>query len=463
MTEAGDLRCDVVVIGGGAAGIAAAWAAAKSGAKTVLIESGPMVGGDMTSGLPFDGCLSGRGEWIVGGFAREMFDACEKRGGCIGAFPDRRALWMVAADPEAVKLAVVAMLDDAGVDLRLYTFAQGVEMDGERIAALLTTSKSGPMRVRAQVYIDATGDGDIAAWAGAPFEKGAEDGTMQPVSMVFRMIGVEPKPLLDFVCDHPENTSLGENPLMGPTPEACAEALRERGLPKMFLKGDGPLLSQAIADGEMYACSMLAVHPIAMGRKEVSVNSTRLGGIDATQPDQLSHSLAELFRQVETCAAFLRRRVPGFEAAELSGIAPRIGVRETRRIMGDYVLSDEDVLESRKSDLGVAKGGHEYDIHCAGKGHVRHQLKDGGSYDIPYGCLTPRGLSNVLVAGRCLSATRGAHSTARVMGTCMATGHATGSAAAICAREGFGNVREVDVQALRQTLREQGAILEGTR
>ena len=462
MREMREMRCDVAVIGGGSAGTAAAWAAARNGAETLLIESAPMIGGDMLSGLPFDGCLNSRGEWVVGGFAREMIGACDKRNGFVGAFPDRRALWMVGLDPEAVNLAVVELLDAAEVNLLLYTFAHDVEDDGGRVTALLAVNKAGPLRILARIFVDCTGDGDIAAWAGAPFEKGDEDGALQPVSMVFRMIGVDAAPLLDFVCEHPENTSLGENPLMGETHEACAEALRKRGLPKVFLKGDGPLLGEAIADGEMYPCSMLAVHPIAMARKEVTINSTRLAGIDGTEPDQLSSSLPELLRQVETCARFLRRRVPGFKRAQLSGLAPRIGVRETRRILGDCVLSDSDVLEARKSEQGVAKGGHEYDIHCVGKGHVRHQLRDGGSYDIPYGCLIPRDLTNVMVAGRCLSAARGAHSSARVMGTCMATGQAAGTAAAICARHRFRDVRYVDVQLLRSTLREQGAILDGT-
>jgi hypothetical protein len=315
--------------------------------------------------------------------------------------------------------------------------------------------------VRAKSYVDCTGDGDIAAWAGAPYEMGGEHGELQPVSMVFRMSNIDTERLLAFVRDHPENVSLAESPFITMPKEQCAVELYKQGYPKVFLVAEGPLLGDAIKKGEIYPCSMLAVTPVSMPRKEVSINSTRLAGINAVDTPQLSSSLTELMKQVLMCASFLKKRVPGFEESAFSAMAPKIGVRETRRILGDYVLTDDDVLQGRKTEEGIAKGGHEYDIHGAGTDHIRDQVRDGGSYDIPFGCIVPRELDNVFIAGRCLSSTRGAHGTARVMGTCMATGQAAGTAAAMCVSENRKS-REIRIKELRARLKEQGAILDGT-
>ena len=211
-------------------------------------------------------------------------------------------------------------------------------------------------------------------------------------------------------------------------------------------------MKQAIADGEMYQSSMIAVTPISLARKEVSINSTRIGNLDATQTSQLSRALPDLLEQVWMGVNFMRKYVPGFENAVFSGIAPRIGIRETRRVMGEYVLTKEDVMQARKREDGIGKGAHELDVHGSGVKHVRSTIKDEGSYDIPYDCLVPRNVKNMFVAGRCFSSTRDAHSSARVMGTCMAMGQAAGTAAAWCAASPTwkGDVREVDVQALAQ-------------
>jgi hypothetical protein len=202
--------------------------------------------------------------------------------------------------------------------------------------------------------------------------------------------------------------------------------------------------------------------PTSTQRREVTLNSTRLADIDATDPREMSRALPVLVAQVERCVAFARKRLPGFGEATVARVAPRIGIRETRRLIGEHVLSAEEVIEGRKSPEVVAKGGHHVDIHGSGTYQKRVPVSGGHSYDIPYGCLIPRTLANVLVAGRCLSSTREANGSARVMGTCMATGQAAGTAAALCALEGHANVRELPLELLQRTLRAQGAILDGT-
>jgi hypothetical protein len=192
------------------------------------------------------------------------------------------------------------------------------------------------------------------------------------------------------------------------------------------------------------------------------INTTRVSLPDPTRPEALSVALRSLIGQVRQCASFLQKRVPGFENASLSGLAPRVGIRETRRILGDYVLTRDDVFEARKRDDGVAKGSHHIDIHQDGTGQIRIPVQDGGSYDIPIGSLLPKGLANVAVAGRCLSADRAAHGSARVMGGCMAMGQAVGTLAALSINQNErADMRAVGIMRLRNVLRDQGAVLDG--
>jgi len=454
---------DVVVVGGGAAGVAAAVGAARNGARTLLVEAGPLCGGELLSGIGIAGCINARGEWIVGGVARELFGECDKYGGFVGAFNEWRLNWLVCCDPEIMKISVVNVLRRYGVKVLLYSFAEDVIVEDGRVAGVIVLNKSQRTLVSADIFIDCSGDGDVAMMAGAPFEVGGVDGELQPVSMVFRMAGLDNEALFAFIRDHPENIVIGDNPHYPSDKRTCIENLITQGFPRVFFDGKGPLIKQAIDDGEMYPTALISVCPVSTLRKEVSCNSTRIAGVDATETDLLSATLPDLMDQVWTCARFLVTRVPGFENANFAGVAPRIGIRETRRITGEYVLTGEDCQEGRKFENGIAKGCHHIDIHQAGSGQVRIPVKNGGSYDVPYPTLIPRGLKNVFVAGRCMSADREGHGTARVLGTVMGMGQAAGTAAAMCVQSNrFDDVRDVPVQTLRAKLKEQGCVVDGT-
>ena len=455
------IHYDVVVIGGGSAGFAAAASSAKNGAKTLLIESSPMIGGDLTSGLPIDGCVNQRGEWIVGGVFNELLEQCSKVNGYIGKFYDWRALWIVAVDPDLISYAIIKLLKKYNVSLLLYSVCNDVLVEDSQIRGVFVNSKGSQTLVTGDVFIDCTGDGDIAAAAGAPYEIGEETGELQPVSIVFKMKNINSESFLTFIKNHPENFGLGENPYIGKTKSECALELFKQGIPKAFFVHDGPIMKKAIESGELYKSSMIALGPISMDYKEISVNSTRIAGINAIDVMSLSGTLYELVEQVDMCVNFLKKWVLGFENAEFSGLAPKIGVRETRRIMGDYVLTVDDVLSAKKTSDAIAKGAHEMDLHGSGTAHERKSIKDAGSFDIPFGCLIPRNVENLLIAGRCISSTRHANSAARLMGTCMATGQAAGTAAAICVHD-MTKVRKLPVEKIRKILKEQGAILEGT-
>jgi hypothetical protein len=453
---------DVVVIGGGSAGVAASIAAAKNGANVLLIEAGTILGGDLLSGLPVSGTLNARGEWIIGGVAKEIFELCKANGDFVAPMCDWRLMWTVLADPEAIRVAIIQLLAQYGVNLLLYTFAEDVVVEDGRMMGASVINKSQRTLITADYFIDCTGDGDIAVLCGGEFEKGDTSGELQPISLVFRMTNVDFEKILLFIRDNPEDLILGDNPVFNRTPAECAQELYQSGYPFVNMKTDSLILSKAISSGEMNPCASFSFWPISIERKELAFNTTRIANIDATDTKDLSQSLNTLTEQIKLAIGFAKKYLPGFEHAQLSAIAPKIGVRETRRVIGEYVLTEEDVLEARKSEMGIAKGCHHVDIHGSGNYQKRIPVKKGGSYDIPLGCLIPRSLKNVLIAGRCLSSTREANGSARVMGTCMATGEAAATAAALCIKEGMEDVRAIEISSLRKQLQKQGAVLEGT-
>lgn len=458
------VTCDVAVFGGGAAGVAAAIASARTGADTILVEAGSAIGGDAISGLPLLGCCNSRGEWIVGGVARELIDACDAMGGYIGCIFDWRTMWGVCCHPDVMRLAIAEALQRHGVRVLLSSRAVEVFLDADGgIEHVVVSGLGEPVEVHAGCYIDCTGDGDIADLAGAPSELGDGAGHLQPVSIVFQMAGVKFDALLGWVREHPEDLVVAENPIIGKSPAECAAAIADAGYPYTAIGAPGPLLSAAIQAGEIDPCAAIFMSPTCMRTGEVVLNATRIADVDATDPVALSGAYLPLHRQVGRLVSFMQARVPGFGEAVLSRIAPRIGVRETRRIRGEELLREDDVISGRKRDDGIAKGGHHVDIHGSGTEQVRIPVTGGQSYDIPFGCLVPKLTTNLLIAGRCISSTRPANGSARVMGTCMATGHAAGTAGAICVEREHADVRELSVDGLRERLRTQGAVLEGTR
>jgi hypothetical protein len=221
-------------------------------------------------------------------------------------------------------------------------------------------------------------------------------------------------------------------------------------------------MRNAIERGDLFPTALIMLYPTSRSRKEVCINATRISdNIDGTKVDQVSGAVMHLMNQVLQSSSFLKKNVPGFEEASISAIAPRVGIRETRRIMGEEILTGDDVRSGRKREDGVTKGCHHIDIHGSGMEQIRIPVANGGSYDIPWGCLLPKKLSNVYVAGRCLSSDREGHGSARNMGTCLGMGQAVGTAAAVSAAAHLRDIRDLPVQKLRAILREQGAILDG--
>lgn len=456
---------DVVVLGGGASGVAAAAAAAKNGRRTLVIESGTMLGGELLSGMSLDGVLNARGEYVVGGISDELLSECRDMDGFIGPIHDHRLICYVCVDPEIMKIAVMRVMERHGVTPWLQTFAEDVVVEQGVVKGLVVVNKSGRTMVSADHFIDCSGDADLAVRAGAPYEMSDASGQLQPISLMFRMSNVDTPALLRFAQKNVESLAVGESDYIrgNRTDQQLVDLLVEQGQPSLFFKSEGPFLGEAIRRGDLAPTALIMIQPTSRARREVCVNATRVGGnIDGTDTAAVSATVGTLMEQVWKTSGFLKKHLPGFEKATFAGLAPRVGVRETRRIVGDYVLTGEDVISGRKfPDSAVAKGAQHVDIHQSGTTQIRIPIANGGSYDIPFGCLLPQGLDNVLVAGRCLSATREGMGTARTMGPCMAMGEAAGTAVAMCAERGHAGTRALSVRDLQQRLKENGAVIDG--
>jgi len=413
-----EYACDVLVCGGGPGGLCAAVGSARNGADTMLVERYGYLGGMATAGLvyPFMTRFAG-GEQIIDGIFQEIIERLDAKGGYGG--PDRPHMF----DAETLKVVCDEICLDSGVKLLFHTMLTGAEVNDGIVNRAVIFNKSGEQAIRAKMYVDGTGDADLAYLAGAPCEKGrSSDGLAQPMTLNFRMAGVDKSRM-------PSRAEITE----------------------LYLK--------ARAEGRI-DCPRNDVLWFETPRDdEIHFNTTRIIRLDATNADDLTRAEIDARRQVMQYVAFLKSDVPGFEDAYLQMTAPQIGVRESRRVMGEYVLTAEDLLSARKFEDAIARGSYSVDIHDPdGGGTVIKRLPPGESYTIPYRSLVPKKIDNLLIAGRPISATHEAHSAIRVMPIAAAIGEAAGTAAALCVTNNT-IPRNLDVGELQRVLRAQGANL----
>lgn len=442
---------EVLVVGGGPAGIGAALGAAAAGADVILVERYGFLGGnatvalvmplmsfhnemkqavpsDPTRLLPTD---HGEGEPVVAGALWQLLERLGRHNGAVT--PSAHTGYTVPFDPEQFKVVTMEMLDEAGVCLLFHSFASGVAPEPDRRRVVFET-KSGPVVIDAQVVVDCTGDGDVAAAAGAAFEIGrTDDGLVQPMTLMFRMVDFCQPRFAEYVRQNPDQW---------------------RGVHGLW-----KLVEEATEAGELQLprddiLFFATPHP-----HEVSVNSTRVTralGIDVwdlTRAEYLSR------RQVAQIARFLNKRVPGFEQAYVAQTGVQVGVRETRRICGLYQLTGHDILAARSFPDAIARGAYPIDIHDpVGSGTTLKRVPLGKAYEIPLRCLIPRDTDRMLVAGRCISGTHAAHSSYRVMPIATATGQAAGVCAALASASGRSPAT-VPAPQVQQELRRQGANL----
>jgi hypothetical protein len=436
---------DVVVVGGGVAGVAAAAAAARSGLRTALLELRPFVGGNATTGLCVHAYKSRLGKQHVFGLAQECIDRLMKVGGAVGHVPFGGFVHSVTpVDGELFRIMATELLAEAGVEIFYGVNVVGVEKDGARVTALQVAMKGGVRPLRASTLVDASGDADVAAFAGAPFRKGKEiSGKMQPVSMLLHFHGVETERVAEAIAVSP--------PAMATRPD------HPRPFPAYF-NGSFSRWNRIVREQGIFPNEDRHVFFNTVWPNQLNVNTSAVTEVDGTDTLALSRATVQLTRQCARIGEFLKKNVPGFENSYYTPAAIP-GVRETRTIEGLYQITDDDVHAGRKFADTVGQICFPVDIHDPKTGQATfHEIGDDGALDIPYRALVPRGLDNVLIAGRCISATSFAHGATRIMAPCLVSGEAAGVAAAQLTARG-GTAAGLDVALLQKTLLERGVHL----
>jgi hypothetical protein len=425
---------DIAVLGGGPAGIAAAVAAARAGRHTLLVERYGFLGGMGTAAGVTNFCglhanVHGEMRRVVQGIASGLLARIDRLGGLNTPHLVLGKIFAQAYDTAAYKIAADDLLIHHKVDILFHALGAGVVMhDEKRINVLLVETRAGRQAIRADIFIDCSGDGDLAAWAGAPFEVGDGDGRMLYPSMMFRLNGIDP--------------------------ERAGEAWRT--IPQ--------LMEQAEASGtHKFPRKAAIVRPQRSGI-EWRVNFTQLAredgnAISGIEPDDLTRGEIEGRRQAVDAFQFLRT-VPGFEKSYIVDIPPQLGIRETRRVKGGYRLSGDDVLGCASFADSIGVNGWPIEAHVAGDVIFKFPPipESRGFNELPYRMLVPEGFDNLMVAGRCASMTHEGQSAARVSGACFAMGEAAGTAAAL-ALSGNRSPRDVVIERLQDALRQQGAFI----
>lgn len=424
---------DVIVVGGGPAGCTAAAASAREGARTLLVEATGALGGMGTSGLVPAWCpFTDKERIIYGGMAEQILKDCIAG---MPHVPRDRFDW-TPIDAELLKRIYDDLVTQQGATVLFNSFLARVECDSSgRVDALIMANKAGLTAFRARVYVDATGDADLATWAGAETEKGDQTGDLQPATHCFTLTNVD-------MYAYQHCGSIRHSP-------------HDNVIDNIIASGKYPDIP------DRHACNNV-VGPGAIG-----FNAGHIWGVDNTDPLSVSKALiqgrkiAKVFQNA--CAEFFPK---AFANAHLTQTGPLLGIRETRRIIGDYYLTIDDFVSLRSFPDEICRNCYYVDVHHKkseigtdkeGPGTVH--LKKGESHGIPYRCLTPKGLTNVLVSGRSISTDRTVQGSTRVMPVCLCMGEAAGLAAAMAAGNRLTDVHAIDTTELRSRLRRYGAYL----
>ena len=450
-TPASTIRTQVLVIGSGAAGQTAALAAARNGADTMLVESAGFLGG-ISATLPWLGFHDRDYRLIVKGIPLEFCRRLQAMGAASDHEFDPKCASGISIDSHWWKILLMQLMREAGVRLLMHTVVVDTIREGDRIRGVIVENKSGRQRIEADVTIDCSGDGDVAARGGAKWEKGrTADGLVQAPTLVFKLGGVSREGFIAG-CKDP---AINYREWIAPYPEIREKMMKRIDRMHVIVCGGyAKLIEKARAAGDFEVPQSRVVGVKLHRPDEYLVVMTRVLGLDPTDIRSLTDAYAKVYEQIPVLVRFFKKYVPGFEESHLREIAPMLGVRESRRIMGDYLLTAEDLVAGRVFDDAVSMGGYHIDIHRpAGTWVDSHNVR---AYTIPLRSLIARDVDGLLMSGKCISATHEAIASTRVIPICQGQGQAAGTVAALAVKAGV-SVRQVPIAKLQDTLVAQGA------
>jgi FAD dependent oxidoreductase len=467
---------DVVVVGGGTSGVAAAICSARAGADTLLIERLGALGGQMNisgpPGFAYAWMFNPRWEQVIGGIMEETHGRLLKEGHALPHLKvDFRAGYSFSyVDPDWWGLLMFQMMQENGVHLLLHSLAVDVLKQGNAMKGVIVENTSGRQVALSRVTVDCTGEGDICVRAGAPYEKMPRE-QIQPHTLSFTVDGVNWGKVLKFIKENLNEFLFRPHPYLNLTEEQMHERIKQvKDVTELGEQmGWISLRNEAIAKGEWHGKSGVGFFLMPREGGVIQAHfqhSSHVSGIDPTDVRDLTYGEIEARRQIEIAWKFIKKYMPGFEKAYITRICTELRVRETRRIMGDYVLTSDDVVEARKFEDVIGKssfpkGGHHVVSTSTIAMDAHEYPKEGGSHDIPYRCLVPKNVENLLVAGKAISTDRDAYH--RFLQQTMVTGQAAGVAAALSAKKAVTpRELEKDISKLQEILVKQGAILYGT-
>ncbi len=445
---------DVLVVGGGTAGAVAAISAAREKADSLVVEQFGFLGGTQTGALVTPMMPNQIDQTPLNGGIDFEINSRLMETGDSGRWSDGNRGWF---NPEMLKIILEQMVTESGANILYYTMFEDSIMDGRDICGITMLNKGGRAAILAKRVIDATGDADVAFRAGVPFFSGDEaTATNQPLSVRFSAGGIDFDRLISFL-ESLGRAEVTPNPEGSNTPLIHTAMVWGRNFPLE------PVFRQAVHDGVLLETDGNYFQAFTVGgrRGELFFNCPRIGiKVDGTNPSHLTRAQILGRRAILRYLEFCRKYLPGCEHASLTGIAPMVGVRESRRIDGEYLLTEDDILGSKKFDDAIARSNYPIDVHSSDdKGGMKLQhLPAGTYYEIPYRCIVPKKVDNLLVPGRCLSATFEAQGSVRIQTNCRAMGEAAAVASSISLKKGI-SPRQVDGKELRQALIEKGASL----
>ena len=444
---------DVVVCGGGPSGCTAAMAAKREGLKTLLIESMGQLGGMAVTGL-VSHWLGGRtqeGEWVVGGLFKSLAEEATERGYAVlprlkveeKYHPFGWYNWFIHGiplDPFSVDLLLDEKMENARVDVLLHTQVVDVVTEKNSVSHVIIHNRSGLQAIKTRAVIDATGNAEVALKSGCEIIKGRkEDGKMTPASLIFHVYNVDRDALTKYI--EKENDPKLRN---------LISQLREKS--EWDFPYDIFIATQLVAEGEFY------------------INTNRLTGVDGTDGDSISEGMRRGRKEIHKLMDIFRKYIPGFEKARIKTIAPQMGIRETRRIIGDFVLTVEDLAQDREFDDCIGFSMYGWDLPDPDKPSIqpfandevtgyKYKIKKGLSTPLPFRIMIPRPVRNLICPGRAVSVEGQVLGPVRVMAPCMAMGEAAGVAAAQVVNCNV-SFSEIDIKVLQEKLKAAGAILD---